>query len=218
MTTRIASIYSITLVIALAALAGCSRPPARITEVEKGTEAPPADPRGFDPLELPRDRDIIPREHPRTGDIIGRQVIVEADAETGETDSTDAGLVVPEPMIDSLNNQAYRVQLFTSRVYGEARKASRVAEEIFDQPVFVDYEVPNYKVRVGSFADRDAAERYQQQAKAAGYTNAWVVMVNVGVREVAPLYDDMTDPFLDLPQTELDSTTVENEGGGDTEN
>jgi hypothetical protein len=215
---RPANIFSIFIALGLVILAGCGKPPARVTELPVETGTAPADARGFDPLELSRDREIVPLEHPRSGDIIGKQVIVEVDVDADNADSAAIGVIAPEPMIDSLNNQAFRVQLFTSRVYGDAREASKVAEEIFDQPVFVDYEVPNYKVRVGSFADRDTAEKYQQRAKAAGYSNAWVVMVNVGVREIAPLYDDMTDPFLDLPQTELDSTAVEDEGGGDTEN
>jgi hypothetical protein len=188
-----------------------------VTETPVETEPAYEDPRGFDPLEFPRDKEIVPREHPRSGDVIGKQVIVEAAADAGREDTTGVAVAAPEPAIDSLNNQAYRVQLFTSRVYGDARQASRVAEEIFDQPVFVDYEVPNYKVRVGSFADRDGAEAYQQQARTAGYRNAWVVMVNVGVREVAPLYDDMTDPFLEPVTGPPDSAVVEVEGDGDSE-
>jgi hypothetical protein len=176
----------------------------------------PTDPRGFDPLELPRDRQVVPEAHPQAGAISGRQVLQTPDSGT-EVDSTgEAVFAIPEPVIDTFNSQAYRVQLHTSRVYGEARQAARVAEEIFDQPVYVDYEVPNYKVRVGNFPDRDQALSYQQKARAAGYSNAWVVMVNVAVRELAPLYDDLAEPLLPIPVGPVDSLDVEvEEGEGD---
>ena len=44
-------------------------------------------------------------------------------------------------------------------------------------------------VRVGGFSDRYEAEDYMQLAKAAGYTNAWVVVVNLVAGGDEPLYD-----------------------------
>ena len=38
---------------------------------------------------------------------------------------------------------------------------------------------------------------YQQKAKAAGYPEAWVVMVNVGVAKPVPLYPEGTPPALE---------------------
>ena len=110
--------------------------------------------------------------------------------------------------IDTLNNQAFRVQILTTKVYGEARTALRVAEEIFDRPVFMDYEVPYFKLRVGNFAEREIAENYQQRARAAGYTNAWVVVVTVAVEEPAPLYEIS-------PATAGDSLDYEHGSGQD---
>jgi len=175
------------------------------------------DPRGFDPLELSRDREVVPSKYSRTGEIIGKQVIVEAEPSDAGMDSTESDLVVPVPQVDTLNNQVYRVQVFTSRVYGDARRAARVAEEIFDQPVYVEYEVPNYKVRVGGFVDRYDAEDYRQKAKAAGYRNAWVVMVNVGIKEVAPLYQKDRDIFLPVPQNPEATVGTDVEEGSDSE-
>ncbi len=109
---------------------------------------------------------------------------------------------------DSVNGQAYRIQLYTSKLYGEARHELRVAQEIFDRPVFLDYEVPYYKIRVGSFADRDKADEYLQRVKAAGYSTAWVVIVNVGVKEAAPLYRD-TAPVQDIDTTYNDDQNGE---------
>jgi len=201
----------------LLALAGCARPPAATVEVPRPQEAAQIDARGFDPLELPRDREVVPARYPSAGDISGRAVIVATDAGSQAADSLSLPtVIVPQPT-DTLNSQAYRVQIFTGLVYGEARQAAQVAEEIFDQPVYIDYEVPNYKVRVGSWADRYAAERYQQKAREAGYSNAWVVMVKVNVREAAPLYNhhSVLPPPIPVPVQDTVTTDVEDNGAED---
>jgi len=148
------------------------------------------DPRGYDPLELPSDREIVPQNHPQHGAIVGSGMTEDITDVVGDDSSAAA---VPIEIADSISGQAFRVQLFTSKIYGEARGAVDVAEEIFDQPVYLDYEVPYYKVRVGNFADRDVAEGYRQKARTAGYENAWVVIVNLAMHEVRPLYDDLPE-------------------------
>ena len=84
--------------------------------------------------------------------------------------------------------------------------------------MYVDYEVPNYKVRVGNFVDRNAAEDYQQRVRAAGYGNAWVVMVNIGIREVAPLYQEDTGLFLSVPEKPIDTVATDEEAAGGRKN
>jgi hypothetical protein len=143
----------------------------------------------FDPLEFERDREVIPDEYPQSGAITGRRSDTGGETDEGDGPGVEYGNVLDR--IDTLANQTFRVQLFTSKLYGKAQRARTIAEEIFDRPVFVDYEVPYFKVRVGSFFDRDQAEDYQQRARAAGYDNAWVVMVNLGTRTSPPLYDSL---------------------------
>jgi len=87
------------------------------------------DPRGFDPLELPQDSDIVPARHPRTDPIIGRQALVEVEDTPVAGDST-AVLPPGTAIVDTLNNQAYRVQLMSSRVYKEARDGQILEEGI----------------------------------------------------------------------------------------
>ncbi|MFQ5453683.1 MAG: SPOR domain-containing protein [Candidatus Zixiibacteriota bacterium] len=143
----------------------------------------------FNPLDLPRDKEIIPLKYPKQGDITGQMAIVDVEDESTE-DSIYFEPVYVQKEIDSLNSQTYRIQIFAGKVYGEAKYALRIANEIFDRPVLLDYEVPYYKVRVGSFSNKDKAEEYLMRVKTAGYTNAWVVTVIVNVKESAPLYED----------------------------
>ena len=193
-------------------LQNCTRRP-EAGEEAKADVPPVSDPRGFDPLELPRDREIVPAEYPQKGDIVGRRVPVDSKLSHLAQDSVLPDYEGFAQVIDTLNRQAFRVQIFTSKLYGEAREAAGVAEEIFDQPLFIDYDVPNFKLRVGNFENRDKAESYRQKVRAVGYTNAWVVMVNVGVKEAAPLYDDLIDVLP--PERLVPEDTVVNEDGED---
>lgn len=89
---------------------------------------------------------------------------------------------------DSSEVQLFRVQLLTIETYSDARRALAVAQEVFDQPVTLDYEVPYYKLRVGAFRERREAELYQQKAQTAGYPNAWVLLSAASVRQIQPMY------------------------------
>lgn len=191
---------AVSIVILIAVLGCQSTRQAQVAPSEEQATTTVADDRGFDPLGFPADREIVPKEYKNTAQIRGKAVLL-------ETDQNDTGSLASLPVdlpseIDTLNSRAFRVQFYTGKLYGEARRELRIAEEIFDRTVFFDYEVPYYKVRVGSFADRRKAEEYQMRVKAAGYSSAWVVSVKVGVKQVTPLY-----------QTEFDYYEEENETG-----
>jgi hypothetical protein len=78
--------------------------------------------------------------------------------------------------------ESYRIQLYTSKLYGPAAKELNIAREVFEQKVWMDYEVPYYKIRVGDFSNRDEAEKYLSTVREAGYESAWVVRVNVNIK------------------------------------
>jgi hypothetical protein len=74
----------------------------------------------------------------------------------------------------------YRIQLFNSRVFGEAALEQSIAQEIFDYHSSLDYEVPYFKVRIGDFADHKTAQNYLMDfVKPAGYPSSWVARVRV---------------------------------------
>jgi len=187
MTKQLRNIYSIPATVFCLFLLSCQPAKQVADESADSGKTSAVSNRGFDPLELSADRDIIPIKYPRSGSILGSDIETSGDSASADSGLTSA--VIPMSM-DTTNSQAYRIQVFTSKLYGEAKKELRIAEEIFDRPVFVDYEVPYFKVRVGSFSDRDEAEKYRQKVKAAGYRTAWVVIVNLAVKKAADLYDD----------------------------
>jgi hypothetical protein len=166
-----------------ALVAGCSKFGRAREEVTTRPREAAVDTRRFDPLELPQDTMIVPLRGVSAGQAISQHRAAVSKAGSGRTGiTTIAG--------DTMYSQVFRVQLVTCGTYGEGRTALRVAEEIFDQPVYMDYDVPYFKVRVGDFATRGQADAYQRKATAAGYTNAWVVAVTKASENAAPMYEN----------------------------
>ncbi len=146
----------------------------------------------FDPLELSRDTVSIPIQMVQAARLAEAKQSDSIRLAAQRQSSLQAG-----DLGDSARYQSFRVQLSTSETYGESRHALQVAEEIFDQPVFLDYDIPYFKLRVGEFRTRSEADLYALKAKAAGYSNAWVVTVNVSVRQAPPLYDQSPEDAPD---------------------
>ncbi|RKX22289.1 MAG: hypothetical protein DRP35_02310 [Candidatus Zixiibacteriota bacterium] len=180
------NICSILCLLALSIISCAGNKTAKVDSPES-TDLNETDNLNFNPFELSRDKDIIPEKFPQTGEI-SSFIFQSKDTIVNDT-SSSFPVDIPEE-IDTLNSQVFRVQLFTSKLYGDAKEEAKVAEEIFDRPVFIDYEVPYFKVRVGNFGDKDSAEDYQMTTKTVGYSSAWVVLVNINIKETKPLYED----------------------------
>jgi hypothetical protein len=69
----------------------------------------------------------------------------------------------------------YRVQLFAGQYYHRALEEKAIAEEVFDEPVRIDYNVPYYRVEVGNFTSHERAEKYLRLAKSRGYSKCWII-------------------------------------------
>ncbi len=146
------------------------------------------------PLDQPEDFVIVPSAvsiFPASDSIL-------ANSKNGNTNS-----ITPNTGTQALD-QAFRIQLFTAKEYGPAFREKNIATEVFDQPVMMDYEVPYYKVRVGNFATREAAEKYLPVAHEAGYKTAWVVKAYVNIRTLEDVYDGLDEEILG---SDADSTT-----------
>lgn len=178
------NIYKILIIFTLLLLLGCR--PAAVSKEKSKENGSSTENAQFDPLELQSDTTIIPKSYPQPGDLIGKPVLSESETEEQQTSQKDYLF----ESIDTLNSQSFRIQLFSSKAYGTGKQAFKIAEEIFDRPVYLDYEVPYYKIRVGNFANRDDAELYLLKVRTAGYSDAWVVAVNINVHESERLYQD----------------------------
>lgn len=140
----------------------------------------------FNPLETPADREIVPELYPLSPDQKNQSLTSHKDtAEKGSKKTDTSGV----PM------EVYRVQLFMSRLIGEAGREKAVAEEIFALPVYLDYEVPYYKVRIGDFGTREEAESILPAVQGMGYNEAWVARVTPRIREM-PAENSIDQPLL----------------------
>ena len=52
-------------------------------------------------------------------------------------------------------------------------------EQKYQHKIYVIFEAPNYKVRIGDFIDRQKAEKYRKQLANKGYSSAWIVRTKV---------------------------------------
>ncbi len=81
--------------------------------------------------------------------------------------------------VDSLAQPAlvlgYRVQIISTPSEEVAREVRKEALLKFEEPVYVMFDAPYYKVRVGDCLSRFEAEELQQKAIEKGFGQAWVV-------------------------------------------
>lgn len=160
----------------------------------------------FDPLVTDIDREIVPEVYAIKASAIpmaGDSVLEPRDISYEEYDSTAA---VTGP------REVYRIQIFTSRLITEASREKALAEEVFNLPIHLDYEVPYYKLRAGDFVNRIDAEDMIPEVRAIGYRNAWVARVVLKIRE-APSWEPVDDPILppgldSIPRTTPDGADI----------
>jgi len=77
--------------------------------------------------------------------------------------------------------RGYRVQIVSTQDVDQAEIVADRAMEFFNQPVYIVFESPYYKVRVGDFlSDLDALD-VERKARQNGYPGAWIVPSDVNV-------------------------------------
>jgi hypothetical protein len=69
----------------------------------------------------------------------------------------------------------FRVQLISTQDINEALKVRTQADSLYNLPVYIDFESPNYKVRIGNYATNDEAQTAQRRMQNQGFKFAWVV-------------------------------------------
>mgnify|MGYP001410547851 FL=1 len=85
--------------------------------------------------------------------------------------------------IDKKNNldlsndlvKGYRVQIIISQNENELQEIQESLMQSVDQKIYIIFELPNYKLRVGNFLNRKEAENFQKKIVRLGYRTAWVV-------------------------------------------
>ncbi len=77
--------------------------------------------------------------------------------------------------------EGYRVQLFAGRERKAAEGVMRATQAQYEYAVYMVYEAPQYKVRIGDFVGREEAAGFCERLRREGYSDAWVVKSNVSI-------------------------------------
>lgn len=79
------------------------------------------------------------------------------------------------PLLSEKLIEGYRIQLYSGREQALARKVKTEVESRFQHSVYLVYEAPQYKVRIGDFIERGDAGVLLRELRKAGYRDAWIV-------------------------------------------
>ncbi|MBN2365832.1 MAG: SPOR domain-containing protein [Calditrichaeota bacterium] len=136
-------------------------------------------------------------------DITFEEAELRVEIESGETEylpgteDFDAQLVAPEnKLVDG-----FRIQLLSTKDLESATRAKVIAEEQFSDiraKFYLDFDSPNYKVRLGDFKSREAAEDIREVVRSRGYPKSWIVKTKVWSNPEFPLKKD--SPIIDSPE------------------
>ncbi len=74
-----------------------------------------------------------------------------------------------------IESSGYRIQLISTQNLSEAITVKTQADSLYSMLVYVDFEPPNYKVRIGNYITNEEALVMQTAMKNQGFKFAWVV-------------------------------------------
>jgi len=93
-------------------------------------------------------------------------------------DSTSFEFLLSLDSVKSVS-EGYRVQVLATRYFERADSLAVIMKNTVSDSVYVDFEAPNYKVRIGDFIDRNSAESLQQDLVKMGYNSAWILRTRI---------------------------------------
>ena len=88
-----------------------------------------------------------------------------------ESDDSDAA--VDTSFTTSI--KGYRIQVAISQDENDLIKIKEKLELTIKEKIYIKFELPNYKLRVGNFDSRKKAEAYRNRIIQLGYRSAWVI-------------------------------------------
>ena len=92
-------------------------------------------------------------------------------------------------IIDSLKKieekelEVFRIQIFESTVASIARAEAKRFQNILGDTVYINFETPLYKLRIGNYANRKNAEDAIESISKLGAKDAWIVRTNKNIRD-----------------------------------
>ena len=75
--------------------------------------------------------------------------------------------------------EGFRVQVLATRTRDNADQLRKTLADGYAEEIYIVFEAPNYKVRMGNFFDRKQAEKFRQILVKKGYTSAWIIRTRI---------------------------------------
>ena len=75
--------------------------------------------------------------------------------------------------------EGFRVQLLATKELATAEQLQKQLLDNLNQNIYIVFEAPNYKVRVGDFIDRKKAETLRKKMIKEGYSSAWIIRTRI---------------------------------------
>lgn len=110
------------------------------------------------------------------------EAVQKAHAQSGSVTPID--LPNDSTFVEIVETQGFRIQIYASASIDEATAAQRVLRDKVPDSVYVVYDPPVYKVRVGDYASRLEANQRLTRVVNIGYDDAWVVADKIYLRRV----------------------------------
>ena len=90
-----------------------------------------------------------------------------------DDDNSDSEVSIDTNLINSV--EGYRIQVAISQNEKDLIDIKEKLEVVVKEKIYIKFELPNYKLRVGNFDSRKKAEAYRNKVIQLGYRSAWVV-------------------------------------------
>ena len=80
-------------------------------------------------------------------------------------------------------NEGFRIQIFESSVASIARAEAKRFQNILNDTVYIDYETPLYKLRIGNYIDRKSAENSIKKISRLGAKDSWIIRTKIDINK-----------------------------------
>jgi hypothetical protein len=122
----------------------------------------------FEPLGFAGDDAVVTGKNPERG----------LKSDTSRTDSISVKITAnPIDTTGQKDQTIFRVQIYTTKSMDDAQEYSQSIKQLFPEGVFVEYQIPYYKVRVGEFRNVTDGQIFLEKVKKIGFENAWLVRI-----------------------------------------
>ena len=91
-------------------------------------------------------------------------------------------------MLDSIktiqiNDEGFRIQVFATRERANAERLVNELSVLYNEKIYIIFEAPNYKVRIGNYIDREDAEEVRSFLTNKGFPSAWIFRTKIDVSD-----------------------------------